>query len=394
MNLIIPGVGTEPGPDYATDINNSLTLIDQHDHTSGYGVPITPAGLNINATLPLNNNLINNIKGAQLAVQPSASATNGTISVTGVDLYFTDYNGNQVRLTSGGAVAGTPGTISGLSAPASASYSGGIFTWASNGTIRADMDFRSAILRNNTAGSFGLTLSPPASLTADYTLVLPLKPASAASFLTIDTSGNITPSTALLGALTTSNLSTTAGILGSQIASSTITGSNIASTTIQGSNIVNSTITGTKIASDTILNANINTAAGINGSKLESNPTFNGTKIQIGNGSGLFAAKNHSSLSDPFRICRGKIASGGAAAGGEGFTSSFSSTGVYVVTFSPSFTSVPIVTATVVQPDATGTPVGYAISVKNITTTGFVVLIADATPTAVDSALNFLAIGL
>jgi len=47
MNLPIPGVGQTLGPTWATDLNNSLTLVDQHNHTAGYGVPIPPAGLKV-----------------------------------------------------------------------------------------------------------------------------------------------------------------------------------------------------------------------------------------------------------------------------------------------------------------------------------------------------------
>jgi hypothetical protein len=394
MNLIIPGVGTEPGPDYATDINNSLTLIDQHDHTSGYGVPITPAGLNINAILPINNNIINNIKGLQLTAQPSASSTNGTISVTsGGDLYYTNYNGAPVPITNGNSIAGSPGSISGLSAPAGAAYSGGVFTWTANGTIRADMDFRSATFRNNTAGSFGMTIAPPASLTADYTLVMPLKPASATSFLTIDTSGNITPGAAVLGALTTANLSASAGILGSQIATNTITTSNISLTAgITGGQIASNTITGSNIQTSTITNSNISSSAAIVGTKLETNPTFNGTKIAVAGPIYAAMAKNNG-LSTPLQILRGLINSGGSAGGGEGFSSGFSSTGVYVVTFTSSFSSAPIITASVVNPGAQANDNGLTVSVKSITTSGFVIQVStNGTPT--DSALNFIAIGL
>ena len=58
MNLIIPTVGLEAGPAYATDVNNSLTLIDSHNHSAGSGVPITPSGLNINSSLPMAGNFL------------------------------------------------------------------------------------------------------------------------------------------------------------------------------------------------------------------------------------------------------------------------------------------------------------------------------------------------
>ena len=56
MGLPVPVVGTDPGPDWANNINACLSVIDQHNHTSGQGVPIPSAGLNINSDLPFNNN--------------------------------------------------------------------------------------------------------------------------------------------------------------------------------------------------------------------------------------------------------------------------------------------------------------------------------------------------
>ena len=192
MNLPIPIVGVAPGPEYAQDVNNCLTLIDSHDHTPGFGVQITPAGININTTFNINNQLLANVGGIQLTSQvvtPSISS----IYESGTDLFFVDGLGNNIQITQNGGIAGSPGSISNLTPPASAAYIAGssTFVWQSGVNIAANMDFGSAILRNLSPNStFGLTLSPP-SLSSNYTLTLPLVPA-VSSFLQIDTSGTIT----------------------------------------------------------------------------------------------------------------------------------------------------------------------------------------------------------
>lgn len=194
MNLPIPVVGNEPGPTWASDLNNSLTLIDAHNHSTGSGVQITPSGMNINSALPLNNNNLTLARSLRLSSQgaPLALAADiGCLYEVGVDLYYNDGSGNQIRITQSGAVAGTPGSISSLTSPASASYNAGnqTFVWQSDANTPANMDFGSAILRNIVANSKGLTLAPPNAMAADYTLVLPALPA-AQHFVSLDAAGN------------------------------------------------------------------------------------------------------------------------------------------------------------------------------------------------------------
>lgn len=195
MNLSIPSVGTEQGPDYAQDINNSLNIIDGHDHSPGYGTPITPSGLDINSDLPLNNNNLTEVRTVRLQTQGSAPVgvlDKGCLYEVADDLYFTDGTGVSVRITQNGAVAGTPGSISNLVSPASASYSvsSDTFIFQSDALTPAYIDGASIILRNLVANSPGLTLEPP-TLSIDYTITLPTLPASKLPVV-IDSVGNMT----------------------------------------------------------------------------------------------------------------------------------------------------------------------------------------------------------
>lgn len=183
MLLPIPQVGNEAGPQYATDVNNCLTLIDQHDHSPGYGVRITPAGIDVNQDFDMGGQNVVNLRSLRLASQ-GAGLSQPTdldcVYVVADDLYYNDGVGNQIRITQSGGVAGTPGSISSLIPPASASYSVSQqkFIFQSAANTAASIDARSIILRNSSSGSNGLTLSPPASMPADYDITLPSLPAS------------------------------------------------------------------------------------------------------------------------------------------------------------------------------------------------------------------------
>ncbi len=194
MSLILPGVGQTLSPTWATDLNNSLTIIDQHNHTAGYGVPVPSSGLNINADLSMNSNNLIAIKSSRYAAQSILAGPSdlNCVFVNGVDLYYNDGVGNHVRITQSGGVAGTPGSISNLTSPASASYVAGnqTFVWQSAANTPANMDNASIILRNLVANSFGLTLAPPNAMGADYNLTLPTLPASQ-KIMTLDASGNM-----------------------------------------------------------------------------------------------------------------------------------------------------------------------------------------------------------
>lgn len=199
MSLSIPTVGQEPGPQYAFDVNTSLTLVDQHDHSPGRGVQITPSGININADLSFNSHSAINLINATFISQSSGSAAlqsvyvaPGSESPALQDLWYNDSAGNAIQITAGGQVNATAATIPGES------YAAGTFFWKqtqdSLPTTPANFDIGSVTIRPNTAlTTLGVTLSPPSAIASAYTISLPLLP-SQTSFLTIDPSGNLASS--------------------------------------------------------------------------------------------------------------------------------------------------------------------------------------------------------
>lgn len=234
MQLLAPITGTSPGPDYANQQNTSFTLIDGHDHSAGKGVQITPAGLNINSALAINNQLLNAVGLINFTAQSSTSATPQGLYVTvgsgtGVeDLFFTDGAGNIIQITKSGIVNTIASTIPGES------YSGGTFIWTQTQsalpTTPANFDIGSITIRPSIAATTnGATLVGPTGTA--YTLTLPASLPASNSFMLLDSSGNITAS-----------ISATAGITGSNIASATITGSNIAAGTVTLSNLASSVL--------------------------------------------------------------------------------------------------------------------------------------------------------
>jgi hypothetical protein len=274
MNMPIPVVGEEPGPDWASDLNASLGIVDTHNHTPGQGVQLTPDSLNINGDLEMNNNSLVGTEAVTFQAGTTPSSTNGSLSESGDDLYFTDGNGNQVRITQAGSVVGSPGSITSLASPASATYVSGsqTFVWESGVNTAANMDAGSLLLRNLSPNSTNaLTLSPPAALATNYTVTLPPLPASQ-KIMTLDASGNMSAPYVVDGSTIVVSSNTiqvpTGGITSTQILDGTIVNADINAS---------AAIAFTKIASTgAIVNADINASAAIALTKL-AQPTTNTT---------------------------------------------------------------------------------------------------------------------
>lgn len=304
MNLPIPSVGAENGPQYATDVNNSFTILDGHNHSPGSGNQITPAGLNINSNLPINLNFLTQVAGVTFAPQTVVPA-NITAYAAGDDLFFVDGLGNNIQITASGGIAGTPGSIANLTSPASATYvaASSTFVWQSNTNIAANMDFGSALMRNLSPNStFALTLSPPSNLTTNYTLTLPSLP-TGLSFMTLDASGNIT-----------APYSTSGGLNATVLTPNSITATQLA----------NAIITGTQVAN------NIN---------------LPGDAVQE-DGKNVVVSSTNANTS--LAIIRGVVSASGSILFGEGFSVIISG-GTFVIDFDIPFASVPVVVASILD---------------------------------------------
>lgn len=195
MNLPVPTVGVDPGPDWATNVDACLNAIDSHDHTPSQGVAIPPQGLNINSDLTFQAHNATALRSVRF--NPNGSPLNGAgdigcIYESGVDLWYNDGGGNQIQLTSGGSPAGATGTITGLpSGTASASFAGTTFTFQSATNTPASLAVGPVTIAQPVASGFGVTISPSVSQAANYNLALPAALPAVSSAVVTDASGNL-----------------------------------------------------------------------------------------------------------------------------------------------------------------------------------------------------------
>jgi hypothetical protein len=114
MNLDLPTVSTTLGPEWASDLNEALEVIDAHDHTSEKGVPVPVAGLNIDEDLDFEEHRATNLLSTQYDSRASTltgAANASSIYVVDGDLYYTNSAGTAVQITDGGSLLSTPGTV-------------------------------------------------------------------------------------------------------------------------------------------------------------------------------------------------------------------------------------------------------------------------------------------
>lgn len=202
MGLILPTIGTDTGLTWEQSMNANSQTLDNHNHTAGQGNQIPPAGININTSLPFNNQQATSLQAAVFQAQNSL-ITQKALYVSGVDLYYNDGSGNVIQMTTGGAVNATSSGIS--SGNATASFVASVLTVKANSTTPANISGGSVLIGNNVSNSKFLTLQPPNAMAADYAVTLPALPGSQ-SFMSIDASGNMTGYAAVSGGIGTSNL--------------------------------------------------------------------------------------------------------------------------------------------------------------------------------------------
>ena len=112
LNLDLPVVTVTLGPTWANEVNAAFEVIDVHDHTSGKGVQIPTAGLNINADLDFNENALQNVQFLsfeQRTTSPTGSSFAGSVSIFDNDLYYTNTSGVAVQITAGGGLVPSAG---------------------------------------------------------------------------------------------------------------------------------------------------------------------------------------------------------------------------------------------------------------------------------------------
>jgi hypothetical protein len=255
MNLTLPTVSQTPGPSWANQINSDLTVIDSHNHTTGNGVAITTAALDIDDDLSFGQNAALNLSSIGLVNQ--ASTPNSLrLYVTGNDLWYS-YDGiTPVQITTGGSIAGATGNISGMSPPAAVIFDSGTgtFTFWSNQSLNQQATLVSAQLRLRASiVAAPVTIAASAS-GSTYTLTLPDAPPGSAGLIGFSSGGALSAVTANSTLTITSSSITVAtnGITPTQLNASAVTTAKIANNAVtqakmemkspSSSNVINQTI--------------------------------------------------------------------------------------------------------------------------------------------------------
>lgn len=383
MLLPVPIPTVDPGPDWAQNLYACLySQVDAHNHSSGQGVQINPNGININSDLTFNDNNAIGLLSARFLPQtaPLSGAFDlGCVYVSGVDLWYNDVSGNQVKLTSGGTVNATSSGIA--SGTATASFSGSVLVVDSASNTPANIQAGSYLMGNNVVNSNFLTLLPPNAMAAGYSLTFPSLPGTA-SIMQLNasgTDGNISASNNLPGTITVASGSSissttfTAGTSGSTLSPTTLTlGGTGAVLTSSGTTLVaGNGISPSGISNALISGLNANTLQITNASATSSYPIVV-SAAPIGPG---------------LQIVRGQVNSAGVATSGEGFSVSHAGTGVYTVTYNSAFTGSP--------PVVVASPVGTAQVFASPTvgsTSSFQVVTSNASG-AINSNFSFISIG-
>jgi hypothetical protein len=169
MGLTLPQPGTttggSPNYTYATEITADLSLIDTHNHTSGQGVRVPTAGLNINADLAMG--------GFSLTGANNITATGAvTLSGSGTALSITNNATVSGTLTVGTLSLGTltlTGAGTALTVNNNALISGTL-TVSSTATVGSTLSVVGAILE--TTASTALTLKGNAAATSGIGTIL------------------------------------------------------------------------------------------------------------------------------------------------------------------------------------------------------------------------------
>lgn len=197
MNLILPVPTSEPGPTWAEELVTAFESVDSHNHSSGQGVQVPTAGLNINADLNTNNYNFTSFRSTRYQDQGSSLAganDKGCLYIAAGNLYYNNGSGVAIQLTAGSALnAASIGGIGGDYSTSTASeyYTSAqttfYFTQAAN-TVAALAGGAYSFYYNLLSG-FAVTMQASASLGASYSLTLPTALPASQAVLTSNASG-------------------------------------------------------------------------------------------------------------------------------------------------------------------------------------------------------------
>ena len=181
MGLDLPTISSTLGPEWASLLNAALELVDAHDHTSGKGPKVTPAGILINAILDMAGEKLGDANSLQMRNRSSFDVSSdalGSIQVKDNDLYFINSASTAIQITDGSNLFNPGGRITTKVTP-STSYT----------VLQSDL--AKMLLCNTTSNSYTITL-PAAADGALYVFVKDSASNAQANNITVGTTGGET----------------------------------------------------------------------------------------------------------------------------------------------------------------------------------------------------------
>lgn len=199
MGFTNPEVG-DAGTGYATNLRNSLTTIGAHDHTTGKGIKVPTAGINLNADLEFNVNDATEVRTARFdpTVVTIVASDRRALYHVGGELFYIDDAGLATQITLDGSVKGPVGTITGMTGSATVVYSPATDTYAftdDNG-FPAGMDHGCIRIAREAAGGKGPVICSNPATAADFNFTFPAALPADNRLLCVDAAGNLTTCTA------------------------------------------------------------------------------------------------------------------------------------------------------------------------------------------------------
>jgi hypothetical protein len=258
MNLTLPTVSQTTGPSWASQINTAFSTIDSHSHTIGNGVAITTAALNIDSDLSFGQNAALSLSSAQFVNQAATPGSNRVYVVNG-NLWYSYDGVTPVQITSGSAIVGAPGSITGLVNPAAVVYdpATATFTFYSNQTPPAQLGVlvSSQVRLRASAVANPVTIASSA-LASTYTLTVPDSAPGSAGIVGFASSGALSAVTANSTLTITSSSISVAngGITSNQLAPSSIITAAIAPQAVTQAKMEAKSVSSSSVINSTIVN--------------------------------------------------------------------------------------------------------------------------------------------
>jgi len=198
MSIVLPDVGGDVDA-WGTKLNAALSLIDPHDHTSGKGVLITTAAINIDGDLSFAGHGATVLGRAAFTAITAPTTGFRTLFVNSADneLYWRTNAGTNVKLTSGASinvslVGGIVGDYATVGAEVAYSDADDRYTFKQQGSPKPWAGLASGAVRifdTGTTVANGILIRSPSLLVAPYEIQLPSTLPAAENILVINQFG-------------------------------------------------------------------------------------------------------------------------------------------------------------------------------------------------------------